>query len=153
MGQIDAAKDVQLSQRQPQSVAGRFRVNDSGWMMTVNPFGSCASRSATALWPTVLMTQPLIPLMWLLHHLNRFRQLIAEGIRRNFHRVLKMTDFVLIMGEKASAWMKHSGFNKVWHIEGGIIEYARRAREQGLPVRSIQASLQQPANFSAQAGH
>ena len=26
--------------------------------------------------------------------------------------------------EKASAWMKHNGFNKVWHIEGGIIEYA-----------------------------
>ncbi|WP_001144617.1 rhodanese-related sulfurtransferase, partial [Escherichia coli] len=28
--------------------------------------------------------------------------------------------------EKASAWMKHNGFNKVWHIEGGIIEYARK---------------------------
>ena len=28
--------------------------------------------------------------------------------------------------EKASAWMKHNGFNKVWHIEGGIIEYAAR---------------------------
>ena len=39
--------------------------------------------------------------------------------------------------EKASAWMKHNGFNKVWHIEGGIIEYARNAREQGLPVRFI----------------
>jgi UPF0176 protein len=39
--------------------------------------------------------------------------------------------------EKASAFMKHKGFNKVWHIEGGIIEYARRAREQGLPVRFI----------------
>ena len=39
--------------------------------------------------------------------------------------------------EKASAWMKHNGFNKVWHIEGGIIEYARRACEQGLPVRFI----------------
>ena len=39
--------------------------------------------------------------------------------------------------EKASAWMKHNGFNKVWHIEGGIIEYARKAREQGLPVRFI----------------
>jgi len=39
--------------------------------------------------------------------------------------------------EKASAWMKHNGFTKVWHIEGGIIEYARRAREQGLPVRFI----------------
>lgn len=39
--------------------------------------------------------------------------------------------------EKASAFMKHHGFNKVWHIEGGIIEYARRAREQGLPVRFV----------------
>ncbi len=39
--------------------------------------------------------------------------------------------------EKASAWMKHNGFNKVSHIEGGIIEYARRAREQGLPVRFV----------------
>lgn len=39
--------------------------------------------------------------------------------------------------EKASAWMKYNGFSKVWHIEGGIIEYARKAREQGLPVRFI----------------
>ena len=39
--------------------------------------------------------------------------------------------------EKARAWMIHNGFNKVWHIEGGIIEYARKAREQGLPVRFI----------------
>nr|VXZ86222.1 Probable adenylyltransferase/sulfurtransferase MoeZ [Klebsiella pneumoniae] len=43
--------------------------------------------------------------------------------------------------EKASARMKHNGFNKVWHIEGGIIEYARRAREQGLPVRFIGKTL------------
>lgn len=32
--------------------------------------------------------------------------------------------------EKASAFMRHNGFQKVWHIEGGIIEYARKAREQ-----------------------
>ncbi len=37
--------------------------------------------------------------------------------------------------EKASAWMRHNGFEQVYHIEGGIIEYVRRAREQGLPVR------------------
>lgn len=37
--------------------------------------------------------------------------------------------------EKASAWMRHKGFDNVYHIEGGIIEYTRRAREQGLPVR------------------
>ena len=37
--------------------------------------------------------------------------------------------------EKASAWMKHQGFENIYHVEGGIIEYTRRAREQGLPVR------------------
>lgn len=37
--------------------------------------------------------------------------------------------------EKASAWMLHNGFENVYHIEGGIIEYTRRAKEQGLPVR------------------
>ncbi len=37
--------------------------------------------------------------------------------------------------EKASAWMLHNGFTNVSHIAGGIIEYTRRAREQGLPVR------------------
>ena len=39
--------------------------------------------------------------------------------------------------EKASAWMMHNGFKNVYHIEGGIIEYARRAREQGIPVRFV----------------
>lgn len=39
--------------------------------------------------------------------------------------------------EKASAWMRYHGFKQVYHIEGGIIEYARKAREQGLPVRFI----------------
>lgn len=37
--------------------------------------------------------------------------------------------------EKASAWMRHNGFSDVYHVEGGIIEYTRQAREQGLPVR------------------
>lgn len=39
--------------------------------------------------------------------------------------------------EKASAWMKYQGFTRVAHVEGGIIEYVRKAREQGLPVRFI----------------
>ncbi|NHB97043.1 rhodanese-related sulfurtransferase [Photorhabdus stackebrandtii] len=37
--------------------------------------------------------------------------------------------------EKASAYMLHNGFKNVYHVEGGVIEYARKAREQGLPVR------------------
>ena len=31
--------------------------------------------------------------------------------------------------EKASAYMLHKGFNKVFHLEGGIINYARQSRE------------------------
>ena len=34
--------------------------------------------------------------------------------------------------EKASAWMKHKGFNEVYHLKGGIINYVNQVREQGL---------------------
>lgn len=37
--------------------------------------------------------------------------------------------------EKASAWMLHNGFKNVYHLEGGILNYTRRAREMGLPVK------------------
>jgi UPF0176 protein len=37
--------------------------------------------------------------------------------------------------EKASAYMLHNGFKNVFHVEGGIIEYARKAKEEGLPVK------------------
>lgn len=37
--------------------------------------------------------------------------------------------------EKASAYLRHHGFKNVFHLEGGIIEYTRQARSQGLPVR------------------
>lgn len=39
--------------------------------------------------------------------------------------------------EKASAYMRHQGFNNVYHVEGGIIEYTRQAKAQGLPVKFI----------------
>jgi UPF0176 protein len=39
--------------------------------------------------------------------------------------------------EKASAYMLHNGFKNVFHVEGGIIEYARKAKEQGLPLKFI----------------
>ena len=34
--------------------------------------------------------------------------------------------------EKASAYMLHNGFKNVFHLEGGIINYAKQAKEQGL---------------------
>ncbi len=33
--------------------------------------------------------------------------------------------------EKASAWMKHRGFNHVYQLDGGIIEYARQIKTAG----------------------
>ena len=34
--------------------------------------------------------------------------------------------------EKASAYMLHNGFNNVFHLEGGIINYTRQAKVEGL---------------------
>jgi UPF0176 protein len=39
--------------------------------------------------------------------------------------------------EKASAYLLHNGFNNIFQLEGGIIEYARRAKEQALPLKFI----------------
>lgn len=39
--------------------------------------------------------------------------------------------------EKASAYMKHMGFKQVFHLEGGIINYARQVKEQGLENKFI----------------
>jgi UPF0176 protein len=39
--------------------------------------------------------------------------------------------------EKASAWMLHNGFKNVFHLEGGIINYARQVKEAGLESKFI----------------
>jgi UPF0176 protein len=39
--------------------------------------------------------------------------------------------------EKASAWMKHKGFEHVFQLDGGIIEYARQVKEQGLENKFV----------------
>jgi UPF0176 protein len=39
--------------------------------------------------------------------------------------------------EKASAWMKHQGFRNVFQLDGGIIEYTRQVKENGLDNRFI----------------
>jgi UPF0176 protein len=37
--------------------------------------------------------------------------------------------------EKASAYMLQNGFANVFHVEGGIIEYTRKAKEENLPIK------------------
>jgi UPF0176 protein len=39
--------------------------------------------------------------------------------------------------EKASAYMLHRGFRNVYHLEGGIINYAREVKEQQLPNKFV----------------
>jgi UPF0176 protein len=39
--------------------------------------------------------------------------------------------------EKASAYMLHNGFKNVFHLEGGIINYARQVKEAGLDTKFI----------------
>ena len=39
--------------------------------------------------------------------------------------------------EKASAYLKHKGFKEVYHLEGGIINYVNKVREQGLENKFI----------------
>jgi UPF0176 protein len=39
--------------------------------------------------------------------------------------------------EKASAYMLHHGFDHVYHLEGGIINYARQAKAAGLETKFI----------------
>jgi UPF0176 protein len=39
--------------------------------------------------------------------------------------------------EKASAYLLHNGFTNVFQLDGGIIEYARKAKEEGLQLKFI----------------
>jgi UPF0176 protein len=39
--------------------------------------------------------------------------------------------------EKASAYMLHNGFNNVFHLEGGIINYAKQAKEEKIDSKFI----------------
>ncbi len=39
--------------------------------------------------------------------------------------------------EKASAWMKHRGFENVYQLNGGIIKYAQEIKDQGLESKFI----------------
>jgi UPF0176 protein len=39
--------------------------------------------------------------------------------------------------EKASAWMKHLGFKNIFQLDGGIIEYTRQSKAQGIENKFI----------------
>lgn len=56
----------------------------------------------------------------------------AEMMQENKDRNIIMYCTGGIRCEKASAYLLHRGFNNVYHLEGGIINYARQVNDQGL---------------------
>lgn len=71
---------------------------------------------------------------------NSFREVIAKSIefmktRRNEKILMYCTGGIRC--EKASAWMKHNGFRKLFYVKGGITEYVRTARKKGFPIHFI----------------
>ena len=60
-------------------------------------------------------------------------QMAEDLLKENKDKNLVMYCTGGIRCEKASAFMKHRGFKNVYHLEGGIIKYARDAKAQGLP--------------------
>lgn len=69
---------------------------------------------------------------------DTFRQqlpMAAELLADKKDQVIVMYCTGGIRCEKASAYMLHQGFQNVFHVEGGIIEYANKARQEGLPIK------------------
>ena len=66
---------------------------------------------------------------------SAFREItdwVAENLDPAENKKIAMYCTGGIRCEKASAYYKHKGFKNVYQLEGGIIEYTRQVREQGL---------------------
>lgn len=59
--------------------------------------------------------------------------LVAEMLEPKKDKPIVMYCTGGIRCEKASAYMKHRGFEKVYQLDGGIIEYTHQAEKEGLP--------------------
>ena len=59
----------------------------------------------------------------------------AEMLKDNKDKNIIMYCTGGIRCEKASAYMLHRGFKNVFHLEGGIINYANQAKEKGLKTK------------------
>jgi len=57
----------------------------------------------------------------------------ADMMKDNKEKNIIMSCTGGIRCEKASAYMLHNGFKNVFHLEGGIINYANKVKELGLP--------------------
>jgi len=63
--------------------------------------------------------------------------IVEDLLQEHKHKNIVMYCTGGIRCEKASAYFKHKGFNKVHQLEGGIIEYARQAEKLGIENKFI----------------
>ncbi len=63
--------------------------------------------------------------------------LIADMLEEHKGKPVVMYCTGGIRCEKASAWFKHQGHERVYQLNGGIIEYTRQCREKGLENKFI----------------
>ncbi len=71
---------------------------------------------------------------------DTFREALDKGLElAEPHKDQKILLYCTggIRCEKASAWFRHHGYKDVNQLYGGIIEYAREVKSQGLPSRFI----------------
>lgn len=76
----------------------------------------------------------------ILPDVDTFREelpVVAEILKGKEDKNLVMYCTGGIRCEKASAWFKHIGFKNVHQLNGGIIEYARQVKNQGLENKFI----------------
>lgn len=69
---------------------------------------------------------------------NTFREqlpMVVDMLKEDKNKNIVLYCTGGIRCEKASAYMRFNGFKHVYNVEGGIIEYVRKAKEQGLKVR------------------
>ena len=62
---------------------------------------------------------------------------VIEHLKGNEDKPVLMYCTGGIRCEKASAYMKYKGFKNVFHLQGGIIQYAKEVKEKGLKSKFI----------------
>ena len=81
-------------------------------------------------------------------HFENAREVPSETFREQLEMVIDMfapekeKNIIMyctggIRCEKASAWMRHKGFDKVYHLEGGIINYVNTVQQTGLENKFV----------------
>lgn len=63
--------------------------------------------------------------------------IVEEILEKNKEKDVIMYCTGGIRCEKATAFFKHKGFENLYQLDGGIIEYARQAKEQNIPNKFV----------------